>query len=343
MFKTASGEEIFIIDGHVHLWDARKDNIKNVHGQQFIDCFYAYHANLSPPEYKWAKEKFDHYGAKQMYEDLFVSGYDDMAICQPTYLTDFYKEGFNTTESNYAMKEAHPNRFIVNGAFDPRDGEAGLDYLEELSAKYKIKGVKLYTAEWRGDSKGYKLSDPGAQKYLERCEKLGIKNIHVHKGPTILPLNRDAFDVADIDDAATSFQNLNFIVEHCGLPRLDDFCWIATQETNVYAGLAVALPFIHSRPEYFAHVISELLFWIGEDKILYGSDYGIWSPKWLIEKFMAFELPENVRKETGVNLTLEAKKKILGLNAARLYGIDVEAQKAKLAGGVKQAEVAGAK
>ena len=331
MFRTQDGEEIFIIDGHVHLWDARKSNIKNVHGQQFIDCFYAYHSNLSPPEYKWEKDKFDHYGAKQMYEDLFVTGYDDMAICNPTYLTDFYHKGFNTTENNYTMKEAHPDRFIVNGAFDPRDGEAGLDRLDELAAKYKIQGVKLYTAEWRGASKGYKLSDPETQKYLDRCEKLGIKNIHVHKGPTILPLNRDAFDVADVDDAATSFQNLNFIVEHCGLPRLEDFCWIATQETNVYAGLAVVLPFIHSRPEYFAHVISELLFWIGEDKILYGSDYGIWSPKWLIEKFMAFELPDNVRKETGVNLTLEAKKKILGLNAARLYGIDVEAQKARLA------------
>ena len=81
-------------------------------------------------------------------------------------------------------------------------------------------------------------------------------------------MNRDAFDVADIDDAATSFQNLNFIVEHCGLPRLDDFCWIASQETNVFTGLAVALPFIHSRPGYFAHIISELLFWVGEDKIL---------------------------------------------------------------------------
>ncbi len=199
------------------------------------------------------------------------------------------------------------------------------------SEKYKLKGVKLYTAEWKGDSKGWKLSDPWSYRYLERCEKLGIKNIHVHKGPTIIPLNRDAFDVADVDDAATSFPNLNFIVEHCGLPRLDDFCWIATQESNVYGGLAVALPFIHSRPGYFAHVISELLFWLGEDKILYGSDYGIWSPKWLIEKFMDFELPEDVKAETGAKLTLETKKKILGLNAARLYGIDVEKQKKILA------------
>ncbi len=86
-------------------------------------------------------------------------------------------------------------------------------------------------------------------------------------------------------------------------------------------------------PGYFAHVISELLFWVGPDKILYGSDYGIWTPKWLIDKFMAFEIPADVTKETGSVLTMENKIKILGLNAARLYGIDVEAQKKKIRAG----------
>jgi predicted TIM-barrel fold metal-dependent hydrolase len=266
-----------------------------------------------------------------MYDDLFVDGYDDMAILQPTYLTDFYKNGFNTTEQNAAIKKAFPDRFICNGAFDPRDGELGLDALDALAETHNLKGVKLYTAEWRGESRGYKLSDPWAYRYLERAQKLGIKNIHVHKGPTILPLNRDAFDVADIDHCATDFPNLNFIVEHCGLPRLDDFCWIAVQEKNVYGGLAVAIPFIHSRPDYFAHVLSELLFWLGEDKLLFGSDYGIWTPKWITEKFMAYELPEQIMKDKGVSLTAEGKRKIMGLNAAKLYDIDVAAQKNRLA------------
>jgi uncharacterized protein len=337
MFKTKDGEEIFVIDGHTHNWDGSPANQKNIHGAQFIGCFYDYHTALSPKEWVWPKEKFDKYGARQMYQDLFVEGPDDMAILQPTYLTDFYKNGFNTTEQNAEVKDAHPDRFILNGAFDPRDGEGGLEALDALSEKYKIKGVKLYTAEWRGSSRGYKLSDPDAYKYLERCEKLGIRNIHVHKGPTITPLDRDAFDVADIDHCATDFPNLNFIVEHCGLPRLDDFCWIAVQEKNVYGGLAVALPFIHSRPDYFANVISELLFWLGEDKLLYGSDYGIWTPKWLVEKFMAYELPEQIVRDRGVNLTLEAKKKILGLNAARLYGIDIAAQRQRLGAASQQA------
>jgi uncharacterized protein len=330
MYKTASGEEIFVIDGHTHFWDGSPANQKNVHGKQFIDCFYAYHSGLSPKDQVWPKEKFEKYDAETMYDDLFVTGYDDMAILQSTFLSDFYRDGFNTTERNYEMKKRHPDRFILNGAFDPRDGTKGLENLHEQVEKYKITGAKLYTAEWKGDSKGYKLSDKESYKFLEAAQKLGLKNIHVHKGPTIIPLNRDAFDVADIDDVATSFQGLNFIVEHCGLPRLDDFCWIATQETNVFGGLAVAIPFIHSRPGYFAHVISELLFWLGEDKLLFASDYGIWTPKWIIDKFMAFELPEAIQKETGVNLNLQTKKKILGLNAARLYGIDIEAQKKKL-------------
>ena len=192
-------------------------------------------------------------------------------------------------------------------------------------------GVKMYTAEWNGDSKGWRLNDPAAYKCFELCEKLGIKNIHVHKGPTILPLSKDSFDVHDVDYAATDFQGLNWIIEHCGLPRLDDFCWIAVQETNVYGGLAVALPFIHSRPRYFAEVMAELLFWVGPEKILFGSDYGIWTPRWLVEKFWAFELPEDIAKERGVQLTHEIKEKILGLNAARLYNIDIAAKKAELA------------
>src|SRR3954447_2555602 len=194
MYRTQDGKEIFVIDGHVHNWDGSKTNQKNVHGAQFIECFYDYHTSLSPKDLVWPREKFEKYGAEQMHHDLFVDGYDDMAILQSTYLSDFYVDGFNTTERNAEAKQAHPDRYIVNGAWDPRDGEAGLDALEALHEKHRLQGVKLYTAEWRGSSRGWKLSDPWAYRYLERCEQLGIRNIHVHKGPTILPLDRDAFD-----------------------------------------------------------------------------------------------------------------------------------------------------
>jgi len=315
------GEQYYIVDGHTHFWDARPEN-RNKWGEGFIACFYDYHRNLSPEEYVWPKEKYDRYSEEDMIHDLFEIGYDDKAIMQPTYLREFFPGGFNTTEQDAEMAAKYPGRFIVNGSFDPRDGEEGLDELRRLKDTYDVPGVKLYTAEWHGSSRGWKLNDYWSYRYLEECEALGIKNIHVHKGPTIWPLNRDAFDVADVDHAASHFPDLRFIVEHCGLPRLEDFCWIATQEPNVYGGLAVAIPFIHSRPKYFGQVIGELLYWIGEDRITFASDYAIWQPKWLIEKFVDFQIPEDYQSEYGT-ITTDQKKKILGLNLAGLYDIDV--------------------
>jgi predicted TIM-barrel fold metal-dependent hydrolase len=71
---------------------------------------------------------------------------------------------------------------------------------------------------------------------------------------------------------------------------------------------------------------------LGEDRILFGSDYAIWSPKWIIDKFMSFQLPDDIREEFGVELTPAIKRKIMGENTARLYGIDIDAHRAKLAG-----------
>ncbi|MEJ1109591.1 MULTISPECIES: amidohydrolase family protein [unclassified Kribbella] len=318
-----NGEKYYVVDAHVHIWDGRESNLKNVHGKQFIDCFYDYHKNLSPEEVVWDYDTYTYYGGQRLMKDLFEEGYVDHAIFQATLLSDFYKNGFGQTEEAFGLASEHPDKLTYNHAYDPRYGEAGLEQLRRDADRMQLKGVKLYTAEWHGDSRGYKLDDPWSRRYLEECLKLGITNIHVHKGPTIRPLDRDAFDVADIDKVATDYLDLNFIVEHVGLPRLEDFCWIATQESNVYGGLAVAMPFIHTRPRYFAQIIGELLYWIGEDKIFFASDYALWTPKWLIEQFVDFQIPADMTEYAPI--TTAQKKKILGLNAAAMYNLNVPA------------------
>jgi predicted TIM-barrel fold metal-dependent hydrolase len=319
------GEKYFVVDGHIHFWDASPENTKNKYGEGFIKCFYDYHANLSPPEYVWPLDKYRKYSEEDMMKDLFEDGYVDVGLFLPTYLTDFYYKGFNTTERDAYLKNKYPDKFILNSSWDPRDGKRGLEDFEEKVELYGIKGVKLYTAEWRGESKGYKLTDDAAMEYLAKSRELGVNNIHVHKGPTIWPLNRDAFDVHDVDAAASEFPELTFIVEHCGLPRLEDFCWIAVQETNVMGGLAVVIPFIHTRPRQFAQWLGELLYWVGEDNITFASDYALWHPKWLVEQFVDLQMPEDLVPEYG-ELTPDIKRKILGLNAARLYDIEVPAE-----------------
>ena len=324
------GQDIFVVDGHMHLWDANPDNWRNPYGESWIRCFYGFHTALSPSDALWPFEKFCHYGEQTLLDDLFRDGYVDVAILNSTYLYEFYKNGFNSHAQNNVIKAKYPDRFLLCGSFDPRDEEKGMEAFRAMMAEYPISGLKLYTAEWRGTSRGWRLNDPWAYKYLELAQTLGVKNIHVHKGPTVYPLSIDAFDVRDVDYAATDFPGLNFIIEHVGLPRLDDFCWIAAQEANVFAGLSVAMAFVHLRPKYFAEILANLLFWLGPDRLCFGSDYAIWSPKWLIDKFMAFEMPDDIKQEYHVELTPEIKRKILGENMARLYGIDTVARRAAL-------------
>jgi hypothetical protein len=104
--------------------------------------------------------------------------------------------------------------------------------VEELEAnveRWHPKGVKLYTAEWKGDSRGWKLTDPEAYRYLAKSEELGIKNIHVHKGPTIWPLDKDGFglglpggddDPLLMDTLTGSSLEIDAVRAHLGWARL---------------------------------------------------------------------------------------------------------------------------
>jgi predicted TIM-barrel fold metal-dependent hydrolase len=99
---------------------------------------------------------------------------------------------------------------------------------------------------------------------------------------------------------------------------------MATQEPNVYAGLAVVIGgLMHARPNFFNKVMGELLFWVGEDKMTFGSDYAIWEPKWQVEGFVDWEMPDTSEYADYPRLGVEGKKKILGLNAAKLYDVEV--------------------
>jgi predicted TIM-barrel fold metal-dependent hydrolase len=322
------GETYFIVDSHMHYWDASRANWvpgRERYAKGWIDCFYGYH-QLGPPEAHWDYEKYLKIDEQTLMRDVFENGHVDVAIFQSTYLRDWYVDGFNTAARNHVLTQKHPGKFITNGRFDPREGDAGLRQLAEDAQTYDLKGVKLYTAEWHKGSRGWSLADPAAYRFLDKAQELRIRNIHVHKGPTIWPLDMDAFDMADIDHAATDFPDLTFIVEHVGLPRIEDFCFMAVQEPNVYAGLSVVLPLMWARPKFFAKVIGELLFFVGEDKMTFGSDYSIWEPRWQIEHFVDWQMPDDDDFTDYPRPTTATKKKILGLNAAKLYDIPIPAQ-----------------
>jgi len=93
---------------------------------------------------------------------------------------------------------------------------------------------------------------------------------------------------------------------------------------NLYAELGTTMAsMIVTFPTVFAHLMGQLLHYMDEDHIVYGSD-SVWygGPQWQIEAFWRFRIPERIRDKWGYpQLTERAKRKILGLNSARLYGL----------------------
>jgi hypothetical protein len=76
-------------------------------------------------------------------------------------------------------------------------------------------------------------------------------------------------------------------------------------------------------PTIAAHIMGQLMKFVGEDRIVFGSD-SVWygSPQWQIEALWRFQIPEAMREKYGYpELTERAKRKILGLTSAKLYGI----------------------
>ena len=93
---------------------------------------------------------------------------------------------------------------------------------------------------------------------------------------------------------------------------------------NVYAeiGSSWAISFSQG-PEAAAHFIGSLLRDIGSGHMIWGTDSIWWgSPQWQIDAFKALKIPEPMKLRYGYPaLTDERKARILGLNAAELYGV----------------------
>lgn len=82
-------------------------------------------------------------------------------------------------------------------------------------------------------------------------------------------------------------------------------------------------------PLLCGHILGMLVLDLGADHVLWGTDSFWWgSPQWQIEAFRRFTMPESLmRRFAYAPLTPEVKDRILGLNAAALFGVDPAAHR----------------
>jgi predicted TIM-barrel fold metal-dependent hydrolase len=243
---------------------------------------------------------------------------------------------------NHAV--VHPN---VDGEL-----EAMEVYRDELHpAGWKVYTLGVATPEGAG-ALDWSLTDDDGHRFLERARALDVKLVCAHKG---ISLMADNGSPRDVGPSARAFPDLEFVIYHSGyeLPFYAPPEGPYTDETadqgvnrlirsvndngitrggNVYAELGTTWFSLIRRPEEAAHVLGKLIATLGEDNVVWGTDsiwYGSTQP--LIDAFRVFQIPDRMCEQYGYQpLTPEVREKILSLNAARLYEIDVPKMKERV-------------
>jgi predicted TIM-barrel fold metal-dependent hydrolase len=233
-------------------------------------------------------------------------------------------------------------------------------YTVATSAKADRDTADDLMRQWRLDDE--QIAYPTYEFIMRQRDQLrrhpGFRNICIHKGFSPAPIDTPEFGKpTDIPKASHDWPDLNFIIYHAcfgGMtpflwpqPGLDnirnkklrngepDITWLTEfaqtcgRLRNVYAEIGSTFGgIVITFPTVCAHLLGQLLKHFGEDKIVFGSDcvyYG--SPQWQIEAMWRFQIPEDMQRQYGYPaLTERAKRKILGLNSARLYGVSGDAE-----------------
>jgi hypothetical protein len=255
-----------------------------------------------------------------------------------------------------------PNHYWDKTA-DKIDKTATLEQMERELKQYGVNSWKWYChADPARTGRGFQLDDDNAFWFYEESRKRGMKLFSVHKGYSYQ--SRTLGHLAnpkDVEKAALQNPDLNFIIYHSaiqhgpgeqGLPTKDawvelnkynpatgDFEWHQIlmdikkrnpKMNNVYCEIGSffgTLAIAH--PEMAMHGMGKNIKYYGADHVIWGTDCLWWgSPQWVIDAFKRFQISDEFCDKFGYKkISKEDKAKIFGLNAARLYKVDVKAKR----------------
>ena len=335
----------FIFDVQLHCVDPKAAWTKGAAGEQWRAAL----GQAFPQAVKCRTGEYDCYSAQALVKEVFLDSDTDAGVVSALFGTD---EG-NPTPIAYAAQARElveglgggTRRCLIHGGILPNiPGEIG--GMEAKARVHKVAAWKLYP-QWGPDGRGYTLDNsPLAEQVFAEARRLGVKTFAVHKGVSLFGQDEALSSPRDMGVAAANNPDLTFLVYHSGfqpgvkegpydpngggvdrLIRAHREAGLKRNQGNLYAELGACWRYFMARPEEAAHVIGKLLATFGEERILWGTDC-LWfgSPQDQIQAFRAFAISAEYQERYGYPpLTADARRKIFGLNAARVYRLDLPA------------------
>jgi uncharacterized protein len=279
----------------------------------------------------------------------------------PSWLMSQSKKELNTLAgSQRALCQGNlaPNHYWDKAA-NKIDKAATLEQMERELKMYNIDSWKWYCHFDPGQSGGgFQLDDENAMWFYDETRKRGLKLISVHKGFSYQ--SRTLGHLAnpkDVEKAALQNPDINFVIYHSALkhgpneadwngknsnnydPTTGDFEWHKIlmdikkrnpKMNNVFCEIGSFFGVLAvSDPVMAMHGMAKNIKYYGSDHVIWGTDCLWWgSPQWVIDAFKRFQISDELCEKFGYKkITKEDKAKIFGLNAARLYKVDVKAKR----------------
>jgi predicted TIM-barrel fold metal-dependent hydrolase len=280
-------------------------------------------------------DAFSSYARKWNVEDLgrmlFEDSCTDMAMAQAVVLYDVYKSGFAPVQAQYEFAQAYPDRALFCGGVDPLyPSVAGaLEEMERQVHELDARSFKFYSGHL---GKSWRCDDPQlAYPLYEKGRELGIKVFQFHKGFPITRANLETLSPLDIQQAALDFPDLTFAVHHLALPYFEEVVYLAARFPNVVLVLSGTMHLPLIAPWEFNNYMGRLLRDVGSDRLLWGSEAPLLGdPQPMIEWFWNMQIEPELQSRFGYpQITEEDKRRILGENQARLFGVDIHRAKGR--------------
>lgn len=244
--------------------------------------------------------------------DLLVAEMDRHGIAHSLVLTSYLvNDDRPGTEEVLALLDGDPRFGVVAGVPWPVCEAGDFAALRELLAAGRLRGLKLYPGY-----APFALWDPRMRPVYELAAEFGVP-VMIHTGDTFARQAKVKFaHPLQVDEVAVEFPGTTFVLCHLGNPWFMDAAEVVYKNDNVLADVSgLTLGEWEPRFERVARArLDEAVAYVNDPtKLLFGTD-------WPISAIGSY-----LRFVERLELTPEEREGMMWRNAARVFGIDVDA------------------